>query len=154
MYKWRSAWLQYVAEQRLLWLVPRSFDVLACCSIDTSVLQRAAAALCWGFAALYWTLHPAPGHTHHRRTSAHLSWGLQLAWFLIISYWIWAFNSWKCNGGSFLEPPCSYAHVSTYSDSMLTQNNFIAVKFDSVFRFNLYHLHQILKRKLCGVLPN
>ena len=81
---------------------------------------------------------------------------LQLAWFLIISYWIWAFNSWKCNGGSVLEPPCSYAHVSTYSDSdsMLTQNNFIAVKFDSVFRFNLYHLHQILKRKLCGVLPN
>ena len=153
MYKWRSAWLQYVSEQRLLWLVPRSFDVLA---LLTPVFYREPpAALCGGFAALHWTLHPAPGKSHGR-TSAHLSWGLQLAWFLIISYWIWAFNSWKCNGGSFLEPPCSYAHVSTYSDSdsMLTQNNFIAVKFDSVFRFNLYHLHQILKRKLCGVLPN
>ena len=152
MYKWRSAWLQYVAEQRLLWLVPRSFDVLA---LLTPVFYREQQPPCAG--GLLLSTGPCiqppvipttgvPLHTYYGGYSLSDSWSSYA--HLLENY------SWKCNGGSFLEPPCSYAHVSTYSDSMLTQNNFIAVKFDSVFRFNLYHLHQILKRKLCGVLPN
>ena len=57
-----------IGAEVVMRLVPRSFDVLA--ALLTPVFYREpAAALCGGFAALHWTLHPAPGHSHHRRTS-------------------------------------------------------------------------------------